>query len=75
MKTPNSLKALNPPFDLIHGVLPIGDESPVLHGTCREVRNGNHVLLGEWVGLVEVVFEKGQHSRSQFLRVLCLLDG
>ena len=34
--------------------LPVGDQTPVLSGPRRVVRNGSHVQLGKWIVDVEV---------------------
>ena len=40
--------------------LPVGNQSPVLHSPGPEVGDGNHVLLGEGEGDLEVVLEELQ---------------
>ena len=49
--------------------LPVGDEAPVLHGAGAEVGDGDHVLLGQRVGHVEVVLKVPKHLGSDALRV------
>ena len=36
---------------------PVSDQAPVLHCPGAEVRDGNHILLRQWVGHIEVVSE------------------
>ena len=43
--------------------LPVGDQAPVLHGARAEVGDGNHVLLRQREGGVEVVLVVGEDLR------------
>ena len=44
--------------------LSVGDQTPVLHRARTEVGDGNHVLLGQWEGGVEVILVVRQDLRS-----------
>lgn len=52
--------------------LSVGDQAPVLHGSCTEVRNGNHVLLGQREGCLEVLLVVGEDLRANLSRPLRL---
>ena len=44
--------------------LSVGDQAPVLHCACAEVGDGDHVLLGQGEGGVEVILVVREDLRS-----------
>jgi len=55
--------------------VPVGDKSPVFHGSSAEVRNSNHVLFGQWVLFIEIIFEELQSFGAYLDWVPSLADG
>ena len=49
--------------------VPVSNETPIFHGTGREIRNGDHVLLGQWVLDAEILFVESQNLGSDLIGV------
>ena len=53
----------------------VGDQTKVLHGTSREVVDGNHVQLGQWVRDIEFLVEELERLSGNVSRVLSQVLG
>ena len=55
-------------------VIPVGNEAPILHRSCREIRDGEHVLFGQRVWDVKVTFVESYYFTSVIQSVVCVID-